>query len=97
MMHGRADLGDATLISRNPGILTAEVDDEIVMLSIENGLYFGLDEIGRDIWKRIEPPCRFRDLVDGLVRDYNADRTIIAADTRELLLKMAAHHVVSLN
>jgi hypothetical protein len=33
------------------GFIT-EVGGEIVMLSIERGRYFGLDQIGSDIWKR---------------------------------------------
>jgi hypothetical protein len=43
---------DATIVSRGPSVLTAEVDGEIVMMSIKQGRYFGLDDIGSDIWKR---------------------------------------------
>ena len=55
-------VADATRIARSPSVLAAEVDGEIVMMSIEQGLYFGLDDIGSDIWKRIDPPCLFADL-----------------------------------
>ncbi len=68
------NITDATVISRSPSVLTAEVDGEIVMMSIEQGRYFGLDDIGSDIWKRIEPPCSFAALIDGLTADYEADR-----------------------
>ena len=86
----------ATVISRNPGVLTAEVDNEIVMMSIEQGRYFGLDDIGSDIWNRIEPPCSFATLIDWLTTDYDADRATIAADVRALLGRMAAQDVVRL-
>jgi hypothetical protein len=91
------NIDDATRISRNPSILVAEVDAEIVMMGIQQGQYFGLDNIGSDIWKRIDPPCLFADLVDALTRDYNAERATIAADVSQLLRKMAAHNVVSLS
>jgi Coenzyme PQQ synthesis protein D (PqqD) len=87
---------DATIISRSPSVLTAEVDGEVVMMSIEQGRYFGLDDIGSDIWRRIEPPCSFAALIDRLVSDYNADRTTIAADVQVLLDRMAAQDVVRL-
>ena len=87
---------DASLISRNSSVLAAEVDGEIVMMSIEQGRYFGLDDIGSDIWKRIDPPCSFADLIDRLAADYDADRATIAADVRELLSRMVAHDVVRL-
>jgi hypothetical protein len=89
-------ISEATVISRNAGVLTAEVDDEIVMMSIEQGRYFGLDDIGSDIWRRIEAPCSFAALVDGLVVDYDADRATIAADVQALLGRMAAQDVVRL-
>jgi hypothetical protein len=89
-------IADATVVSRSPSVLTAEVDGEIVMMSIERGRYFGLDDIGSDIWKRIEPPCSFAALVDRLVADYDADRATIAADVQTLLGRMAAQDVVKL-
>jgi hypothetical protein len=89
-------IGDATVISRSPSVLTAEVDGEIVMMSIEQGRYFGLDNIGSDIWKRIEPPCSFATLIDGLAAAYEADRATIAADVQNLLGRMAEQDVVRL-
>ena len=92
-----AVIADATVISRSPSVLTAEVDGEVVMMSIEQGRYFGLDNIGSDIWKRIDPPCSFGDLVDGLAADYNADRAIIASDVRQLLDEMLKQNVITLH
>jgi hypothetical protein len=91
-----AAIADATVISRSPSVLTAEVDGEIVMMSIEHGRYYGLDDIGSDIWRRIEPPCSFAELIDRLAADYDAERTTIAADVQALLGRMAAQDVVRL-
>jgi hypothetical protein len=88
---------DSTVISRSQSMLTAEVDGEIVMMSIDRGCYFGLDDIGSDIWKRLDAPCAFADLVDRLVADYAADRATIAADVQALLVRMAEHDVVRLS
>jgi hypothetical protein len=91
-----AAIADGTMISRSPSVLAAEVQGEIVMMSIEKGQYFGLDDIGSDIWKRIDPPCSFAALVEGLAGAYEADRTTITNDVRVLLDKMAAQDVVRL-
>ena len=87
---------DATMISRSPSVLTAEVDGEVVMMSIEQGRYFGLDDIGSDIWKRLDTPCSFAELIDRLATDYDADRATIAADVRAMLGRMAEQDVVRL-
>lgn len=89
-------ISDSTVISRSPSVLAATVQDEIVMMSIDRGSYFGLDDIGSDIWQRIEPPCSFGALIDALAADYEADRATIATDVRVLLDRMAAQDVVKL-
>lgn len=89
-------IDEQTLITRSSGLMTAPVHDETVMMDIENGQYYGLDDIGSEIWRRLESPCRFGDLVDGLVVNYDSDRAVIAADVRKLLAVMADHNVVTL-
>lgn len=91
-----ACITETTTIVRSPAVLAAEVDGEIVMMSIEQGRYFGLDDIGSDIWKRIEQPCSFAALIDSLTADYDADRGTIAADVTALLARMAEQDVVRL-
>jgi hypothetical protein len=89
-------IGDGTLISRSTALLVASVHDEILMMDVERDCYYGLDDIGGDIWRRLELPCRFGAIIDGLAADYDADRAVIAEDLRRLLTEMAARGVVTL-
>jgi hypothetical protein len=89
-------IGATTVVARSPSVVTAEVGGELVVMSIERGHYFGLDAVGTDVWRRIEPPCSFADLIEALAADYGADRTTIAADVRSLLTRMLAQDVVRL-
>ncbi len=89
-------IAETTLITRSSGVLAAAVRDEMVMMDIESGRYYGLDDIGSDIWRRLEQPRRFGELVDMLAGDYDADRGVIAEDVRKLLALMARHNVVAL-
>ena len=93
--QGSVPIGEATLIHRTASVLTAEIDKQVVMMDIESGRYLGLDDIGSVIWQRLETPRTFGELIDGLVADYDADRSVIAGDVRKLLLDMAAHDVVA--
>jgi hypothetical protein len=95
-LQSASAIADATIVSRSPSILTTELDGEIVMMSIEQGHYFGLDHIGSDIWKRIEPPCSFAALIDGLATDYEADRATIITDVQNLLDQMVERDIVRL-
>jgi hypothetical protein len=89
-------IADATIVSRSPSVLTAELGGEIVMMSIEQGRYFALDHIGSDIWRRIESPCSFATLIEGLAAEYEADRATINADVQNLLCHMVEQDIVRL-
>ena len=91
-----AVIDDDTLITRNAGFLTGLVHDETVMMDLESGRCFGLDDIGTVIWQRLETPRKFAELVDSLVAEFDAERAVIAADVSRLLTNMAEHEVVGL-
>jgi hypothetical protein len=92
-----ATIGDDTRISRGTSLLVAPVNDEIVMMDVQRGHYYGLDRIGADIWSRLETPHTFAALVDSLAADYDAERERIADDVRQLIAIMLRHQVVSLD
>jgi hypothetical protein len=89
-------IGGDTLITRTTSVLTAEVRDEIVMMDVDSGRYLGLDDIGGDIWRRLEAPRTFAQLLDGLLADYDAERGVIETDLKVLLADMARHKLVTL-
>ena len=39
-----------TVVARRDGFVEAEIDDEIVALSIEHGTCYGLNRVGSRIW-----------------------------------------------
>lgn len=87
---------DATLISRSPNVLTAEVDGEILMMRIERGGYFRLNDVGGGIWRHLEQPCSFAELIDQLAAEYQASKATIAEDVRIWLARMAIEDIIRL-
>lgn len=94
--HAAVEIADATRISRSTSLLVAGVNDDLVMMDLKLGRYYGLDRVGADVWSRLETPVTFAALIDSLVGDYDADRDRIAADVRQLLAVMVRHNVVEL-
>lgn len=72
-------------VVRNEACLSAKVENEIVLMSIESGCYGGLDDIGGDIWQRLEEPITVTELCNDLAVEYNADRTTIETDVLAFL------------
>lgn len=84
----------STRIRRNPDLLTAEVDGEVVMMSVEQGVYYGLDDIGSDVWNRLAEPVTVASLLTGLQARYDGDAAIIERDVMVLLADMAAKDLI---
>ncbi|HTS93211.1 MAG TPA: PqqD family peptide modification chaperone [Stellaceae bacterium] len=90
-----ATLSPTSRVRRSEDQIAAPVDDEIIILSVERGSYFGLDDIGSDIWERLASPIRVDALCDALAAEYDADRATIERDVLALLDKLAAAGLVS--
>lgn len=74
--------------------IAATVDREIVILSVERGSYYGLDEIGSEIWQQLVNPIRVGALCDALTANYDADRGTIERDVLVLLNSLAAEGLI---
>jgi hypothetical protein len=73
------------VVQRNPEILAAEADNDLVMVSIANGFYYAVSNVARDIWEAIERPKKVSDLLDDLAVSYNIDRTTCREETLSFL------------
>lgn len=51
----------------------SEMDGEIVMMSIENSEYYGLDPVASRIWELLEQPATIEQLVEKLQDEYEVD------------------------
>lgn len=88
-------LTPASVIHWSSDQLSATVDDEVVILSVERGAYYGLDEIGTEIWQRLQTPTRIDALCDALAEKYDSGRAAIEHDVMDLLEKLADEGLVS--
>jgi hypothetical protein len=86
----KIEIGPETLLQRNNELLFNDINGEIVMLSIENGEYYGMNKIGSAIWKLIEKPIRYEVLIEQLLLSFNISKEICLADT-SIFLKDLFH------
>lgn len=84
----------SSIVSRNGELLTSEIDGETVMMSVENGEYYGMDAIGSRIWGLIEEPRQVSDLVRLLLEEFDTDEETCLADALDFLSQLAEYGVV---
>lgn len=70
---------DAVVVQDSEPI-AATVDDEVVMLSVRAGAYFGLNGVGTEVWNMLREPRRVGDLCHELSQRYEADVDTLTRD-----------------
>ena len=80
--------GSEDRLSRVQNLLSTELDQETVLMSIDAGAYYGLEGPARSIWEILETPLTFSALVDRLVEEYQVSPEACAADVEGFLSEM---------
>ena len=75
-------------LSRVQEILSTEIDQETILMSIDAGAYYGLKGPAQSIWEKLETPLTFSALVDLLVKEYRIEPEACAADLTRFLAEM---------
>jgi hypothetical protein len=87
-------MNDNSLYSRRADLLETTLDNEVVLMSIERGSYFGLEGTARRIWQLLAQPMTKSQLVQALCLEYAAEPEVIARDLEPFLQKMIDNAVV---
>ena len=79
---------ETTLIRRNPGAVSSDLDGEAVILDMESGKYHGLDTTGTRIWELLEDPITFDEIVLQLMSEYSVEQEQCTTDVKEFIYQM---------
>jgi hypothetical protein len=63
----------STIVVRSRSITSAPIGHETAMLNIEQGRYYGLDDIGTYIWQLLEEPQSVDQVCTRLLARYDVD------------------------
>ena len=70
-----------SIIQRSNKLVSSNMDGETVMMSIENGEYFGLNSVGSRMWELIENPIKVNTLIELLLDEFDVSREQCEAET----------------
>ena len=74
--------------------MESRVGEETVILHLERGTYYGLDQLGTRIWELLKEGMAPVAIGAILVREYDASREVIEAEMRRFLSDLYAHGIV---
>ena len=85
-----------SLVSRNEAIVFTDLNDTIVMMDVDEGSYYELDQTGARIWTLLETGRLAADLCDALSAEFDVDPDTCRRDTLEFLQTIATMRIVNI-
>jgi hypothetical protein len=79
------------------GTLCREVQGETVLLQLESGEYFGLDEVATRIWQLIVEKGDLAEVEAAMQAEYEADAAVLAADLNRVLGELAGKRLIAID
>lgn len=85
----RIDIGaESTIEARKGEVMASNVEGETIILSIEPGRYYVLDQVGTQIWELVQHTITFEDLLDKITAEFDVDLERCAKDLQGFLQEM---------
>lgn len=74
-----------SILVRDTGLATADLDGQAVILSLQAGAYLSLNEVASEIWQLLSEPCRVGEIFDALSRTHDVDEATLSRDVLPFL------------
>ena len=79
---------------QNKKIIQSKIGEEVVMMDMDSGFYFGLNSVASTIWSKLENQITFAALVEELINLYAVERSVCVRDTQELLEQLLEKNII---
>lgn len=83
-----------TVVKRTEDIVAIDLEGKTVMMSIENGEYYGLDGAAGAIWEALEKEIKVQNIIDRLLEEFNVSEEECEKDTISFIQKLQAEKLL---
>lgn len=80
---------------RREGVLAQSAAGMTVLLRLEGGEYYSLDEVGGRVWELSDGQRTVAEIAETLSREFAAEAAVIERDVLELLADLAHENLVA--
>ena len=95
-MQLNQDSLDCVATINNENVVSRELEGEAVILNLESGVYFGLNEVGTRIWALIQQYGSLRKVLEAMQQEYEVAPQVLESDLLQLVGQLHARGLVNL-
>jgi len=70
------------------------VEEEVVILSLKNGVYYGLNPVGAFIWNLIQKPKTLKEVRNAVLLEFEVDEEECMEDLYELIGELLKKNLI---
>lgn len=85
-----------TMIRHNANVVAVDVTKEAILLDVDSGYFFQLNNTAASIWHLLEQPRSLAQLCQALEGDYPAGAAAITADVRGFVTDLVERGILEL-
>lgn len=74
----------------------SELDNEVVILKLDKGTYYGLSDVGASIWIQIQKPITVEEITNNLLEEYEVEPERCKRELEALLQDLAANQLIEI-
>ncbi len=78
-------------------VLHQNLQGETILLELDNGTYFGLDEVGTRFWELVGLHGRFDAAVESILEEYEVERAQLEEDLESLVTELIEKGLLEVN
>ncbi len=79
---------------QNKKVIQSKIGDEVVMLDMDSGFYFGLNSVASIIWGKLEKEVSFDEIISDLLNEYNIDKITCENETKIFLDQLLSKNII---
>ena len=73
------------------------IDNEAVILNLDSGIYYSLNEVGTKVWKLCTGSNSLRDITAAIVEEFEVQEDIAQKDVSEIISDLLKEGLVTIN
>jgi hypothetical protein len=77
------------IVRAAPNQVSCDLSGESIILDLDSGIYYGLNEVGARVWALVQEPVALRAVLEALLEEYDVDPGRCAADLLNLARELA--------
>lgn len=93
-MGQRTEVSRSTRVKANDSCLSTTIEGESVILHMDQGQYYGFNEVGTEIWELTREPTSVDEIVQSVTEAYEVTEERCVTDTKELLEELIQKDLV---